>query len=81
MLPAEQTYTDGTVVKWADTAEGGEHPAPVLYVNDAAPAAESRRCGGQRRLPRYRSGASDDLVARAMGLGGLVLGAVAVVIA
>lgn len=38
LLPAHQTYSDGTVVTWdeepaADGAEPG-HPAPTLYVND-----------------------------------------------
>lgn len=44
MLPARQTYSDGTVVNWDEkTSSSGaepEHPAPVLYVNDAPPAAE-----------------------------------------
>jgi uncharacterized protein YcnI len=82
LLSAEQTYTDGTVVKWADTAEGAEHPAPVLYINDTAPASAAH--GGaavSADSPDAGSGASDDIVARMMGLGGLVLGAVAVVVA
>jgi uncharacterized protein YcnI len=80
-LPAEQTYTDGTVVKWADTGEGSEHPAPLLYVNDPAPAAGHGGPAVSAGSPDVASAASDDIVARIMGLGGLVLGAIAVVIA
>jgi uncharacterized protein YcnI len=81
LLSAEQTYTDGTVVKWEDTAEGAEHPAPVLYINDAAPASAHGGASVSADSPDAGSGASDDIVARMMGLGGLVLGAVAVVVA
>ena len=51
VLPAHQTYTDGTVVDWVDVAEeGGDepaHPAPELTTTEGAdehaadPAAES----------------------------------------
>ena len=51
VLPAHQTYTDGTVVDWVDVAEeGGEepaHPAPELTTTDA----DVRR-RGRRRRPR-----------------------------
>src|SRR5690606_8549400 len=30
VFAADQTYSDGTVVSWADTASDAEHPAPVL---------------------------------------------------
>lgn len=44
MLPTRQTYSDGMVVNWDEkTPSSGaepEHPAPVLYINDAPPAAE-----------------------------------------
>ncbi len=39
VLPVAQTYSDGTVVNWSETGDGAEHPAPVLFVNDA-PAAD-----------------------------------------
>lgn len=43
LLPATQTYSDGTVVHWDQKAsasgEEPEHPAPVLYINDSPPAA------------------------------------------
>ena len=33
-LPAVQSYTDGEVVEWTETAADAEHPAPVLYITD-----------------------------------------------
>jgi uncharacterized protein YcnI len=33
-----QTYSDGTVVRWADPAGGGAHPAPVITMTDDAAA-------------------------------------------
>jgi uncharacterized protein YcnI len=42
MLPARQTYSDGTVVNWDEkTPSSGaepEHPAPTLYITDPPPA-------------------------------------------
>ncbi len=35
VLAADQTYSDGTVVSWSEEGEDAEHPAPVLYINDA----------------------------------------------
>ncbi|MFS0792497.1 YcnI family protein [Microbacterium sp. 1P10AE] len=44
VLPAVQTYSDGEVVNWSATpdevaADDTLEPAPVLYINDAPPAA------------------------------------------
>ncbi|MDQ1123805.1 YcnI family copper-binding membrane protein [Microbacterium trichothecenolyticum] len=44
VLPAEQTYSDGSVVDWAATpdqvaADDTLEPAPVLYINDTPPTA------------------------------------------
>jgi uncharacterized protein YcnI len=45
LIPVQQTYSDGTVVRWDEkTPAGGtepEHPAPVLYINDTPPADEA----------------------------------------
>ena len=41
-----QTYSDGTVVDWADTEEDAEYPAPVLYVNDEP--ADDHHAGAER---------------------------------
>lgn len=65
VLPAHQTYTDGTVVDWDDVADEGadepEHPAPELTTT----AVDG-------------SGGAPDTLARVIGASGLVLGAVAV---
>jgi uncharacterized protein YcnI len=43
-LPVSQSYSDGSVVEWDEpTPESGEepeHPAPTLYITDAAPAED-----------------------------------------
>ena len=75
VLPAHQTYTDGTVVDWADVAEEGaeepEHPAPELTTTEgadehAADPDSLRRvgCRGRRRGRRRVRGRSDDVGAR-----------------
>lgn len=44
-----QTYSDGTVVRWADPA-GGAHPAPVVkLVGQAAPGGSGHHGGGQQQ--------------------------------
>lgn len=88
VLVAQQTYSDGTVVSWSETGEGAEHPAPILYVNEA-PASDHHAAGGdddhgdsgstEETNPATVS--ASDTVARGLGIGGLVLGAVGVVIA
>jgi uncharacterized protein YcnI len=44
LLPAHQTYSDGTVVDWDQptpaSGDEPEHPAPVVYINDPVPADE-----------------------------------------
>ena len=82
VLPAQQTYSDGEVVDWAQpTPAGGEEPelpAPVLttteaatgdaVADDAVPAAAS-------------TGGGSDTSARWLGAGGLALGAASLVVA
>jgi uncharacterized protein YcnI len=80
VLPVEQTYSDGTVVEWSQTGEGAENPAPVLYVTDEPPAGHHDDDAGpsvevQGDAPR------DDVVARGLGVAGLVVGAVGLVVA
>jgi uncharacterized protein YcnI len=65
VLPVDQTYTDGTVVSWSETGEGAEHPAPVLHVGDD-PATPVSPVPGP---------AQPDVLARVLGIAGLVLGA------
>lgn len=91
VLKAVQSYSDGTVVSWSETSENAEHPAPVLYVNDAPAAAHGPSAGSgtahsaapsveATELPVKTQAASDDVIARGLGLGGLVLGAVGLVL-
>ena len=93
-LPAHQTYSDGTVVDWAQetpaSGEEPEYPAPVLYVQDAPPADghgghdasdDADTASVAAGDPSAASG--DDgsgAVAVGLGIGGLALGAVALVV-
>lgn len=64
-FPADQTYSDGEVVKWADVAKDGaeaEHPAPTLKLAAAAVT------------PVAASTDSSDTLARWLGGGGLLVG-------
>lgn len=84
VLPVAQTYTDGTVVAWDQTADGAEHPAPVLFVNDA-PAADHHAGGAEDDddatvTATESPAAGDDVLARGLGIGGLVLGAIGLVV-
>ncbi|TCC10417.1 YcnI family protein [Kribbella soli] len=63
-FPADQTYSDGEVVKWADVATDGaeaEHPAPTLKLAAAV-------------TPVAASTDSSDTLARWLGGGGLLVG-------
>ncbi|MBX3100182.1 MAG: YcnI family protein [Salinibacterium sp.] len=84
VLPVAQTYSDGTVVNWSETGDGAEHPAPVLFVNDA-PAADHHAGADDAAVgvsdEHASSASSADVLARVLGIGGLVLGVVALVIA
>jgi uncharacterized protein YcnI len=63
-----QTYSDGTVVRWIeDTPPGGpepEHPAPTLTLTKAGTSSGAASGSG-----------SDDSTARALGIIGIVVGA------
>lgn len=90
VLPAIQTYTDGEVVEWAGTEDGAEYPAPVLYINDA-PAGDhdggashdeaADESADTASVSTTTPAASDDVLARILGVGGLVVGAVGIVLA
>ncbi|MDJ0335514.1 YcnI family protein [Salinibacterium sp. G-O1] len=87
VLPTEQTYNDGSVVSWSETGEDAEHPAPVLYINDTAvdhhDAATADDSHEDDELAISAAGDTDspDVLARVLGIGGLVLGAIALVLA
>jgi len=84
VLPVEQTYSDGTVVSWSDTGDDAENPAPVLYVNDA-PAPDHHDGADDDATTidvddSHTAADSDDVLARVLGIGGLVLGVIALVV-
>ncbi|GAB3034879.1 hypothetical protein GCM10027052_10970 [Parafrigoribacterium mesophilum] len=82
-LPVVQTYTDGTVVNWSDSGSGAEHPAPALTVGNApAASGTSSSAAPVVAVSADDTGSgSSDVLARGLGLGGLVLGAIALVLA
>ncbi|AYF96993.1 YcnI family copper-binding membrane protein [Protaetiibacter intestinalis] len=92
VLPVDQGYSDGTTVSWSGTGDGAEHPAPVLYVNDA-PAADHHGgsdADGDHATPEVTSepdatapgtATQVDALARVLGIAGLAVGAVGVVLA
>jgi len=89
-LPAHQTYSDGSVVDWdqATPASGDEpeHPAPTVYINDAPPAAASSSTvptvqTTPAATPAAATTDASSAVAIGLGIGGLALGAIALVLA
>jgi uncharacterized protein YcnI len=84
-LPADQGYTDGSVVSWNETEAEAEHPAPVLYITDAPPAdahGASHDAAAVEAAPVTTPAAvGEDVLARILGIGGLVVGAVGIVLA
>jgi len=88
-LPAIQSYTDGEVVEWTDTAADAEHPAPVLSItdepadahgahDDAATVTAGEDAG---EATATTAGQPVDVLARVFGILGLAVGAVGVVLA
>ncbi len=80
-----QSYSDGSVVSWTETTENAAHPAPVLYVNDAPASTHGSTAGPsvdatETHAPSRTVASSSDVVARGLGIGGLVLGAVGAVL-
>ena len=78
-LPADQTYSDGSVVSWSESGDGAEHPAPVLYVNDAP--ADGHHGGADMTATAATDAGSADVLARVLGIAGLIIGVVGLVLA
>ena len=81
-LPTIQSYDDGSEVRWDQRGANADHPAPVLYVNDAPVVssdsdAEVTASSQAEAAPQ----AGTDIVARGIGIGGLVVGAIGIVLA
>ncbi|ROS75374.1 YcnI family protein [Cellulomonas sp. PhB143] len=91
LLPAHQTYTDGSVVDWDEpTPAGGEepeHPAPELTTtaaegDDAAGAGDGATAAAASSGTAASSDeSSPDTAARVLGGAGLLLGLAALVVA
>lgn len=79
-----QTYSNGSIVKWTGTGENAERPSPVLYVNDAPVddhnADAAIRPAAEHDADTTAAASSGDALARVLGIGGLVVGAVGVVL-
>ncbi|NNC12168.1 YcnI family protein [Planctomonas sp. JC2975] len=84
VLPATQTYSDGSVVKWdqATPASGKEpeHPAPTLYINDQPPGDSTPTIVSSSTVPVASGASTTSTLGIGLGLGGLALGAIALVI-
>ncbi len=83
-LPADQGYSDGSVVSWSGAADS-EHPAPVLYIGDAAPKSDDPDSAPEATVATApaapAAAAGPDVLARVLGGIGLVLGVIALLIA
>lgn len=80
VLPASQHYTDGSVVKWDESAKDGaepEHPAPTFTTTAAASAAPSGTAGAADAPAAGSEGTAT--AALWIGVAGILLGAVALV--
>ena len=88
LMPADQTYSDGSVVSWSEAGDDAEYAAPVLYVNDVP--VEDHHGGAAtvagdhdeaKTATAVSSTGSIDVLARVLGIAGLVVGVVGLVLA
>lgn len=84
VFKADQTYSDGTVVKWEDEQKGTEepeHPAPVLKLTKAA-AEPTGLTATAAAVPvaEAKTTTGSDGTARTLGGLGLAVGAVGLVV-
>jgi periplasmic copper chaperone A len=74
---AEQTYDDGTVVKWDEPTSPGaaepEHPAPVVTLTPASSSTTAAADGGE-----VTRGSTSDGVARGLAIAAIVLAVLAI---
>jgi uncharacterized protein YcnI len=82
-LATAQTYSDGSIVEWNESGDDAEHPAPTLYVNDAPEVSHDADAEVTAAVvdEAHPSVASPDIVARVLGILGLVVGAVGITLA
>jgi uncharacterized protein YcnI len=78
VFKALQTYSDGSIVRWIDVPKDGqpepEHPAPVLHLTAAAGTATPQAAP----KPAAASTSRSDSTARALGIAGIVVGALGI---
>jgi uncharacterized protein YcnI len=84
LLPAAQTYTDGTVVNWNESGEAGKpeptHPAPAFTTtaaDDATPAPSDGATAPPLADPAVQTSDVNGGLGLVLGALGAVLGAVA----
>jgi uncharacterized protein len=84
---AIQTYADGSVVRWIETAPAGaaepEHPAPVLKLAAAGsgqPSASGAGTGQSGTLPATAAGSSSTGATPALAVAALAVGVVALLL-
>ena len=84
VLPAHQTYTDGTVVDWVDVAEAGgdepAHPAPELTTTEGDQSDDAVVDEAAAVTAPTATTSEPDTLARVLGGVGLALGATALVV-
>lgn len=86
VFPVLQTCAEGET-NWNELAEEGaaepEHPAPAIRVTAATGAEHDHGAASEAPEPTDAAAAagSEDVVARALGIGGLVVGVVGIVLA
>jgi uncharacterized protein YcnI len=80
-FPTDQGYTDGTTVSWDESGDDAEHPAPVLAITDEPAADHHGAAAVTAEVSTPGAATGDDVLARVLGIGGLVVGVVGVVLA
>ncbi len=86
IFKAIQTYSNGDVVRWIDVQQPGQpepdHPAPILTLTAAtAPATGTSATSPTTRPATTAASSGSDGTARALGIGGLLVGLIAVLLA
>jgi len=79
VFKAVQTYSDGDVVRWIDLSTSSdsdpEHPAPVLTLTSASASSSDTTSSTAAAAPTSKVAATDSS-SDALGIAGLVLGAI-----
>jgi len=79
-MPAEQTYSDGSVVNWNEAGEDAEHPAPVLTIGATSSDGHGTATVSASTEPPVALSDGTDVFARSVGIAGLFLGVIGLVL-